>query len=252
MRIGLISRGRTYSTAIGQSLAHMYNLKNLSENYLTVHEIIRKNFNKSDTKEPVLNLFKEKFLNYTNNLFTNENFVCKLWPNMLMFIDYHSVNSLENNFEKIISTIEKSIIFEISKYWQLQKYDKLFFLDRNLKISTVSWVYIKKIKRSHLYKNSKNKLLPEIKLENYEFNLARRYILDYCIQQRIKDFLIKQKLPFIEIHENHKKYINQNVTTTLENNTDYNSLISNYNDIEILINEWYPICLEKTKDWYFY
>ena len=48
-----------------------------------------------------------------------------------------------------------STIFNISEYFRIKEYDQLYYINKDLHHSTISWVYTKKTKLFHFLVSSK-------------------------------------------------------------------------------------------------
>lgn len=256
MKIGLISRGRTQSSAVIASLAHNYQLINLSEIYFQVLPTVRSIV---DVKNKLLKIntdpkaiFAEKIKNLTNKISIEDNYICKLWPSMITFYNY-DMNCEPN--KELFDSIKKNILFDITNYWKIKEYNILFFLDRDLYESTYSWVYCKKTSLFHNYKIGNityRKDSPSLILENKDFATAKKYILEYCLQHKLKEFIIQNNLHYIDITDCTNLYIDNDIVKTQPTNKNYKQLITNSDELHDLIEKWYPICMEYTKDWHFY
>lgn len=251
MKIGLICRGRTRSSAIIRSLAHRYNLENLNESYFTILENVEQiqQLNKKILKNNTsyIEIIKQRIINLTNKNFSNDNFIVKLWPSMLFFPDYNF--NLPNNI--FFENVKNNVIFNISECWKIKHYDMLFFLDRNLNDSVYSWVWGKHTGQILIYKGEKENN-SVITLTENDFNRAKEHILVFCLQQKIKEFLINSNLKVTYLNSNHNLYIDNDVINIKNSNKNYKNLIQNIDELDKLISDWYPICLENTKDWQFY
>ena len=249
MKIGLISRGRTQSTPILWTLFNRYNLtKNFDEGYFQASKNIfkyqgiktlsTKNYNVNDD-------FQQQIKNLSNDLFLKEKFITKLWPSMLIT----PTHSFANN--QTFDNIKSKIIFNISEYFRIRDYDQLYYLNRDLHKSTTSWVYANKLKRFHHYQN--HKYSPnKITIDENDFDIIRFYILEYCLQEKIKDFLCKEKISFIDITETYIQYIDNDVVPMNVTNNDYTKLITNYDILSSFIDDWHKVCCENTVDWQYY
>jgi hypothetical protein len=246
MKIGLISRGRTQSSAIVRTLAKKFNLKDNFEIYFQSHKtvinpsktLINKNYD--ITKD-----FHKQLKITTNNIFLEENFICKLWPSMLC----EPPNIFTNN--QTFDDVRNKIIFNISEYFRIKEYDQLYYINKELHHSTISWAYSKQTQLFHRYK-SKDYLTPIITLNDNDLNIIRFYILEYCLQEKIKDFLCEQKIPYTDITETYNQYIDTDVIQTTTTNNDYTKLITNYDMLPKFIDDWYEVCRENTNHWKYY
>jgi hypothetical protein len=248
MKIGLISRGRTQSSAIVQTLSNKHNLTNKFEEYF----ILRNNFLKyqgikilSNKNYVALDEFQGHLKNITNTMFLTENFICKLWPSMLA-LPPHKFNNNES-----FADIKKKIVFNINECFRIKDYDQLYYINKELHRSTLSWVYAKKTNLFHRSKFKKYST-PMITVGDDDLDRIRFYILEYCLQEKIKDFLCEQKIPYIDITDSYSQYIDIDVIQTTTTNNDYTKLITNYDILPSFIDNWYNVCCENTIDWKYY
>jgi len=238
MKMGLISRARTCSSAVIFSLVKQYNLVNKYEIYNDITRNLDKDYyalSKGDFDRE--KRFKEKFLKFTDKLFLEDNFICKIWPAMLIATPHRVIEPFEKTKEKII--------FDLTTYLKIREYDQLYFLDRNLYDSTASWAYSKK---SMIWRKQHRQ--PIVKLEPKDFNTVKFYILEYCLHQKIKEFLIEQNIPFIDIKDKPEPFIDSSIPITKSNNK-YQELITNYDELYNFITDYYEIYVNNTKDWKF-
>lgn len=248
MKIGLISRGRTQSSAIVDTLSKKHNLDNNFEKYFQVHKRIIKYQNVkslSNIKYNRDNDFQQQIKNVTNEIFIKENFICKLWPSMLIMPDH------KFQIDQTFDDIKKKIIFNISEYFRIKEYDQLYYINKDLHHSTISWVYTKKTNLFHRGKFTEYST-PTITVEDDDIDTIKFYILEYCLQEKIKDFLHEQKIPYTDISETYNQYIDTEILTTVVTNNDYTKLISNYDTLPSFIDDWYKLCCENTIDWKYY
>lgn len=245
MKIGLISRGRTRSSIVQESLSRKHRLFNNFEIYLQAQKVIKLN-EKSDD----LNNFQKKLKNITDTIFLKQNFICKLWPSMLI--------SRPHMFENTqpFDDIKDKIIFNISEYFRISDYDELYYLNRDLHHSTISWIYRckrNKLMNSVKYLQSNTSDSPlVITIDDNDLSIARFYILEYCLQEKIKDFLDEQKIPYTDITETYDQYIDNKIHHITPSNNDYSKLITNCDMLPKFIDDWYKVCLTNINDWKYY
>jgi len=246
MKIGLISRGRTRSTAIIQSLSVKLNVPNYREIYRTIPDLIKKDYRliRQQSIDLEFSRFKTDVLKITEQCFSQDSFITKIWPSMFT---YHL--SYKMSINETFDMIKKNTIFDITEYFKINQYDKLYFIDRSLHISATSWVYAYKNKLYHFGKNGGEPHRPITTLNEKDFDVVRFYILEYCLQQKLKNFLLDNNIVFEDITDNSLEFIDSSIAKMRKTNNDYKSLITNYDELQSFITDWYPICLENTKDW---
>lgn len=248
MKIALISRGRTRSTAILQSLSDEYKVENFNENYFRTHSIIKQRIGimKNSSYGEHLNFFKRKVKETTHEYFQHENFCCKIFPSMLV-LPQHVIPEGET-----LDTTKTRILFNLEEYLQLSQYDSIYFLDRNLHESTLSWIYTRKTGQYHTFENDKTIFNP-INLVSEDYERAKFYVLEYILQQKIKEYLIDKKIAFTEVSDhNYKNYANdKNSIGMQERFVPYDKLIDGCSNLTNLITKTYEEYKEQTKNWIF-
>jgi hypothetical protein len=246
MKIGVISRGRTASSAVVNSLTTNNKLSNKFEIYFDMHIKLSRYYQlrPNTTKNIQFTDFQTKLYNLTKSLFDEGNFIVKIWPSMLCFPP-HKIYKNQS-----FQDIKDNFIFDITEYLNIHQYDKLYFLDKDLHHSAISWVYSKKTKIFHKRKNMSIQI-PKINLDSADYDTVRFYILEYCLHQKLRQFLLDKQIPFTEISNNFESYINSDMLKIEESQNDYENLIYEYTDLYSYISEWYQVCIENTKDWYF-
>lgn len=247
MKIAIISRGRTNSTAIGITLAHHNHCEWMDEHYVYDIEKLYRwvKYRPKYDKSVSLKKFQQVIQSNTDNLFTRDNFVTKIFPSMLCFpphfmYEHTSFDHIKNNF-----------IFNLN-ILNLEQYDKLYFLDRSLMDSVISWVYAFKAGNFHTFKIG-NRLHYKQQLDVNDFARAKFYILNYFMQKKIKNYLDLQNKSYVYINElSYDQYIDIDCLPTKKNEINYQNYILNINEFKEFINYWYPIIEFETKDWNFY
>lgn len=248
MKIGIICRGRTRGTAILDSLCTKHNLKNKNELYFDVNEVIitHRDLRKNITLNQLQKLFEKKIKQITNNLFLENDFGCKLWPSMLaMPANEHNI------YNESLEDIKATLLFDLEYFFHISKYDKLFYVDRDIESSTISWVYSKRTDMYHTYLGKTNKYYP-ITLNNEDFAKARFYILEYCLQQKIKTYLIQNKISFVEISDEDYTLYSKDTKTYEETVIDYKEYITNFVEFQQFIHTTYQDYSLQTETWKYY
>lgn len=247
MKIAILSRPRTFSTAIGKTLAYQNQAKYLGETYVNVLIAIRRyyHYRKSYDLDKAMNHFKNKLAEHTNTVFSNTNFVTKIFPSMLYFPP--GIITERETFEEI----KRKYIFDL-EIFNLSNYDKIYILERDLKKSLISWIYSSKIQHFHLNKNEKY-AYPNITIGLSDFNTARFHIVEYCLLEKFKKYLDEKNLSYSIVSENNfYDHVHDDILETEKTPINYNEYITNITDLEDFINYWYPICKEQTQNWTFY
>lgn len=246
MKIAIIARGRTNSTAIGKTLAHRNGCEWVGEEYFWhIQEYsnwltYRPKYNKVLAFEE----FKEIIHSFTNTLSLKDNIVTKFFPSILYFPPYfiHENNTLNN--------VKQNFIFNLD-ILNLNQYDKFYILDRNLLDSVTSWVYAHKSVTFHNHKIHKRQYY-KLTLEKNDFARAKFYILEYFMQHKIKNYLDEHKKTYTYINESsYDQYIDTDFLSTEKTEIDYKNYITNIDELKEFVNHWYPIIEKQTTDWNF-
>ena len=247
MRVAILSRPRTVSTAITKSFANTHNLNYLGESYFDIHKYLMRYYHlrPNHTHSNSFSNFSARLINHTDQIFKNEKFVIKIFPSMLHFPP--SLMREQDTF----TSIKKNFIFNLD-ILNLQSYNQLYFLDRNFYNSIISWVYSNKSQKFHSRKNKKETYIP-VFLTEEEFSIARFYIIEYLLQQKIKKYLDNNKFEYTYVDEkNYHQYVDAEYLPTQQTVIDYKNYIINLADLNAVIDKWYPICEKNTEDWNFY
>lgn len=247
MKIAILARPRTFSTAIGKTFAHNYDSIYVGETYLNVLMAIRRYYylRKSYDLKKAINHLKNELSDHTKKIFSYGNFVIKIFPGMLHFppgiiTEYESFGDIKSKY-----------IFDID-ILRLPEYDKILILERNLKQSLISWIYSRKIEHYHHQKNE-NYEYPTITLETSDFDYVRFYLLDYLLFEKIKEYLNQKNISYTIISENNfNDYVNNDILDTVQTPIKYDQYITNIQDLENFVDYWYPICREQTQNWTYY
>jgi len=246
MKIALVCRGRTYSTAIGKSIALKQNLE-FTGNYLRLHHQLllwynhRPEYNANNAYAKFTRTIQEE----TRNIFLKDNFLVKLFPSMLHFPPSLMVENAT------FDDVKNKFIFDTSVL-NLNQYDRYYFLDRNFIYSTLSWIYSCKISYFHATKKH-TKNYPKINIDKIDLARTKFYIIEYFMQQKLRNYLDIKNIPYAYINENsYHEYIDAEKLDTVKTPINYENFIENIDELYTFINYWYPICEYETKNWSFY
>jgi len=246
MNIGIISRPRTVSSAVINTLEKRHNLTNEYEVYqvlvnsLLVPQKELKNLDEDARQK----YFENALLSKTNEFFSNGNFICKIWPCMfirspVLMLPKWSIDYIKNR-----------TTFDITRLFKIDQYDQLYYIDRDVYTTTASWVYSRRINVFHTLRN-KNHKTPIVELDVMDFAHAKYHVLEYTLQQKLKELLIEKQIPFVDISNNYNDYVDESLLTTKKSEHDYPSLISNYDQLHNSITEWREFFANATSDWKF-
>lgn len=243
MKILIVCRPRTRSTLLINSLSDFYNLNNKDENYKFCHGKLSHALI-DDTR---FSLFENCIKSTTQNNFYEDNFVIKLFPRFLI-LNTMEIDSLEEYNLKIIE--------DLSYYISFNKYNQVYFLNRDLVDSVCSWAYGNYINTFNFYDNITHKNIFDQNLKlHIDINhnsILKFYILETAILNCWKTFL-NNNIQHISLDYNDiPTYISTNfqniVSKSIDNKFNYKELIVNYNNLEKDIFRYYTQCYNKVKN----
>lgn len=250
MKIALVCRPRTASTAIIHSLAAEYNLTNLNERYLSIsiglpiHSDAYKAFMKIKNLPTPESQFHNNIKNITTDLLNQNNFILKIFPRMLTVPYFRILQS------DTLTEYKNKILFNLSDTMHFEMYDKIYLLDRDFHSSCASWVYST---HTHSFFISADKIdnQPQIKLTAKDYNQLRFFILENVLYHKLLDYLDKKQIAKVDISNNFSDYINQH-SPVIKSERKFSKLIDTYDDMCRYIDEYHAYCISETKDWLFY
>jgi len=248
MKIALLCRGRTRSTAVIEYLSKVHNIQNKSEIYFTNHKfVLSPQYSIKNHKKLYIEKlcdFQNLLNNTTTELLNIPSFICKIWPSMLVY------PPSSFSYDEDLSSIKNRTIFDITNTLKLKEYNKVVVLNRDLITSSLSWVYAKHTNVFSVLSHQKRKF-HKIKLNELDLDFLRFYILEYCLQEKIVDYLDKTELKY-EIFSGYDSLTNNIQLRTKDSKNNYDLLIENLDDTKQFISNFYKSCQIETKDWYFY
>lgn len=248
MKFLLISRPRTRSTLLIDALSKYYNITDKDENYKFTINKMPSTILKPENIETYFNSFQTLFKNAVQANFKENNFAIKLYPRMLM-LGKHDISDLDSYSYKMITNL--------TYYTNIKKYDKIYYLTRNLKDSICSWAYGNALNyynfRDKETLEAKRNSLPSITIDIENDGELKFYIYESAILTHWKKFLIDTNIIFTEVDYNDTpQYVSDNFpnikSKTIDSQFDYSKIITNYYEIDNFINDFYVRSLEETKD----
>lgn len=251
MKIAIICRPRTSSTALIESLQKEFDMTNYGEDYLNTIKNLPTYSNfytffqrRNNLPESGHN-FQQDIKTITNKIWNTENFVIKIFPRMLTIPPYRILES------EVIANLQKKVLFNISDTMNFHLYDRIYILDRDIYSSSASWIYSN---RTYSFFPSERDLLKEkkIKLTEKDYNQLRFTVLEYVLFCKLTNYLIEKEIPFTNITNSLNDYINQKNTQRKKSNRIFSELIEDYTDMCLYIDDYHKKCVEETKDWFFY
>jgi hypothetical protein len=235
MKILILGRPRTRSTLLINTVSKFYNLSDKDENFKSV---IGKFTPMNNTN--LLN-FKNLTKEFTQRLFLQDNFAIKLFPRMTI-LGVQKIHELKSYTNTIIN--------ELSYFYNIRKFDKIFLIDRNIIDSVYSYAYSSHIQVYNfrdinlLNNHLRNKKPILLDLDN---PFLKFYIYESAVLNVWSQFLSNNQIEHVKLEYTQlPNYIANNYpnidTPTLDNKFDYTHLISNYQECRTQILEFYEEC----------
>lgn len=243
MKVCILSHARCRSTVLSGAFANVFDLHHKQEQYSELKNFsykerlqIRRSHNKS---ELTLSIYKDKIMKFTDELFTNDNFVIKVWPRFF--------NSSKFCFDT------EYFIPNLNKFFKFSQYDKIIVSSRN----PVDAVCSLSLGVKYGYNHPDKKIADHItkkKYNNYDNNTVvlhpynKSFLAEIFLIENIKNFLKVNHIPFtfVEFTEI-PKYLNDNLPNyevyksfpiPLESKIDYKNAVPNYDDLYKEIEEY--------------
>lgn len=220
MKIAVLGIPRTRSSYLIDVVSNNFNLNNQFEIYQDLQGGCWNSKNWTN-KENYWELYKNKIITVTNDLFEKNNFSIKIFSNVLLSPDY-------------------KCIFEDIQFLRLNEYNTIYYLYRdNIYDLIISQLTARRNKK-FLY--SKEDLI-NLDTYYYSLDLLQNKILreiDYIlititIHKKIKEYLLRKNINFIELeYQEIPTYITNNFsnveTIYKEHNINY-SYVKNYKEV---------------------
>jgi len=178
--------------------------------------------------------------------------VAKFWPRNLIFAYDGSKIKNEDLFEY-------EIYLDFNKVLKIEEYDKIYFLDRPIIESAISYSFAKETDNflfwdqghlNYVKKKSKNKII----ISEKTLYMTNFHIFESIIHHKLREFLIKTKIDFTYLgYDDCKDYVKNNLPSKktsgyIETNFDYKEIIENYSDLLQIIEHKYNKFSEQLKD----
>lgn len=244
MKTLIIARPRTRSNLLIHAHSEFHNLVDKHEIYtLGTGKIIESNTKNINFKH---SLFESQVKKITEENFKQDNFVIKLFPRMVILGNHH----IEN-----LDSYEHRIIDNLSYFYNIQKYDKIYFLNRNIIDSVCSYMFGLHVQSfistdTSLYDYNESVIIDIDDRLNF-------YLYEYAIQSRIKDFIERKNLSCTILdYQDIPQYVGftyPNIKNkTIDSKIDYKKIITNYNEVCDYISQTYKTYLDKANNINFY
>lgn len=241
----IIGMKRTRSSVLSISIANFHN----SDNYFGMYDGITpslkdqirfKKLSLPEKNKAKLDFFKSEIKKLTLEVFDRPNTVIKLFPRYMIYhdrpyVENHTKSVLPNNLDDLL------IIKEIEEYFQISKFNKIYYLDRDVTDAVASYCYGIFIKKFQF------KTVEEVTYYNkickpVAIDLTSPWIdfciFEYMLQNQIKLYLDKNKLEYTLLsYDEIPKHCDLYYSGTQENNYkypefNYKKIIANYTELQ--------------------
>lgn len=242
MHILIVGRPRCRTSFLSMAYTDHYKLNNLHEFFYNGSSNLWLNakvIKSSNVLEEVQKLHIKRLKNISSQILNVDNTIVKLFPRDI--ITHYSPNHIFLD----IKDFQYRCVTNISEIFQLDRYDQILLLERNFIDSAISYIYGKIIGimlfERHTSKNFYQKKLTPITVTKEQLDILNFYILEYLVDQNLKDFLEKKysckKLDFNEIPNYVKDNFNNYETNYyMDLEINYKNSILNYNEVIDYIN----------------
>lgn len=253
----IIGMKRTRSSVLAESISKFYD----SDNYFAMWDSITPSlkdhvfFNKFpayEKKQAKLDWFKKGIKEATLKVFNTPNSVIKLFPRFMIYHDIqyvqdHKKSKLPKNLDELI------IITEIEEYFQLSKFNKIIYLERNITDAVASYcyaIYLDKfqfytVKEVRQYNKTCKPITIDLNSPWIDF-----CIFEYMLKNQIKKYLDSIKLNYTllnydEIPHHCDLYYSGSNNRLQDSQFDYSKIIINYANLQDYINSF----IDKNQDY---
>lgn len=250
MSICIVSMKRTRSSILSASIAEFYG----SKNYFGMYDAVTPNlktqiyFNKlpkNQLMDAKFDYFKQYIKNLTNTILSDKNSVVKLFPRYFIYHDRPSVEAhdkqvLPDNFDDLL------MITDIEEYFQLSKFNKIYYLERNVTDTVCSYSYAIHLNKFHFFnqyeldyhKKHKSSICIDLNSKWLDF-----CIFEYMLLTHLKKYMDNKNIKYHILNfENIPAYCEQHYSGTKKNVLDskfnYKNLIENYTQVEEYVKEF--------------
>lgn len=244
MRIMVISRHRTRSSFLTNALSRFYGLTDKAQ--VMDRPLGRiTNLNRTFDQDLYYQVFLKNFKSCMETQFGHNNFSMKLFPSMLILSDSNIID---------LSQYKLKIIQNLTYYANIKKFDKIFFLDRDIVQSYMSYAYAYSVSKWNVENTlslTNEPIMIDINHPHFKFYL-------YCsaLQSKILEYLNENDISYTNLnYDEAVSYVSENLkiekTRTIDMHNDYKNLIINHDDLIPQIQQFYYECMKSIKDFKF-
>jgi len=254
MKILIICKPRTRSSFLCSALSNHYNLTNLHELFIEISKQVntRAKFLKKDNDLNFIIENQKRILRSgINRANANNNCVFKLFPRDLIFSTKDSIIVDDSAFKH-------DIFLNFNEFFELENFDKIYFLDRDNVEAAISygyaWVKDKFLFTDYGSVNYTQKNQPQVVLNEKDFMYINFFIYESVLLNKVKKFLDNKKLNYTYIdYADCPTYVQENLPSNIpnmyyESKFNYKELIKNYDECVAHIENKFKVYSEQLKD----
>lgn len=254
MKILIICKPRTRSSFLCSALSNHYNLTNFHELFIGISKQVNtraKLLKKDDDLNFIIENQKRILRSGINRANANNNCVFKLFPRDLIFSTKDSIIVDDTSFKH-------DIFLNFNELFQLENFDKIYFLDRDNVEAAISFGYAL-VKDKFLFTDygsvkytQKNQ--PQVELNEKDFMYINFFIYESMLLNKVKKFLDIKKINYTYIdYTDCPSYVQKNLPSNIpnmyyESKFNYRELIKNYDECVAHIENKFKVYSEKLKD----
>jgi hypothetical protein len=258
MNILIASCPRSRTTFFSDVLSQEFNLQNLHEKLETHGEIQNvyqnaKMTRKSNIQELVMNRKNNLIKQIIEGVLSTDNNILKFFPRHLVCnfntLGSNDENKYQHGYIENVNNLNYQIITNISETLQLEKFDKIYILNRNLLDLSISYAY-SAMTKNFLFLNRiqyeyVRKKYNRVTIDTTNMAYINFIVFEYVLFEKIKT-LILNKYNVIELDydsiPNYLSSINTDYKTEYINSEfDYNKIITNFSECEVHIKNLYSL-----------
>lgn len=260
MKFLILGRPRCRTSFMGDVFRSQFNAPNFHESFDNTdqikNQIIRAKLAKADNLENTIqHILKKHYIDVTNNVFKTEHSVIKFFPRYIVYPKNNILQQFNSHkdypyYIKDYSNPQFSIINDYIQVFQLEKYDEILFLNRDLLNSTLSYIF--NIFITHIPLYSSDNQVKFFKQKNVVTSIDKTlfpyinfYVYEYILQKQIKQDLIDLGIKFTELdYDQCLPYVENRFgkipkVRFSDPKFDYSQIITNYSEIKSYVNAVY-------------
>lgn len=258
MRIGVISNQRTRGSYFLDILAQAHSLNNYSE-WLVNNQLA---FTKLKISTSRLNFdfpwerYKKNLRQMISDHLSEDNFIEKIFPSILL--NLRSQQILHTPEDRNSHYFKESNIITDFDVLSLEKYDQIYFIERNIIDACMSYSYAC-ISNNWLFfdrdKPKKNVYRGLVKPNLQDYFLIDMHLISLLMMPYLENYLKSKSFKYVKLNFDDipiflkEKYPNFN-SILVDSEYDYKELIDNYSELEDYFHARIPSIEEKLNELY--